>query len=131
MGGKKEGEGPLGPAFDELVPDASFAAEGCASWEDAESRLQQRCIRRCLRKAGVTARQVELAFAGDLQAQCTASSYTMRALGVPFAGVYGACSTMAESLCLAAALPPPVTASARWPRPAATLRGGAPVPHAA
>lgn len=103
VGGKKEGEGPLGPAFDELVPDASFAAEGCASWEDAESRLQQRCIRRCLRKAGVTARQVELAFAGDLQAQCTASSYTMRALGVPFAGVYGACSTMAESLCLAAA----------------------------
>lgn len=41
-------------------------------------------------------------FAGDLQAQCTASNYTMRQLGVPFAGLYGACSTMAEALCLAA-----------------------------
>ena len=103
VGGKKEGEGPLGAALDERLADASFAAEGCTSWEDAESRLQQRCIRRCLRKAGVTARQVELAFAGDLQAQCTASAYAMRALGVPFAGLYGACSTMAEALALAAA----------------------------
>ena len=46
---------------------------------------------------------MDIAFAGDLQAQCTASNYTMRELGVPFAGVYGACSTMAETLGLAAA----------------------------
>ena len=46
--------------------------------------------------------KVDLAFAGDLQAQCTASNYTMRELGIPFAGVYGACSTMAETLGLAA-----------------------------
>ena len=45
---------------------------------------------------------VHLIFAGDLQAQCTASAYTMRALDVPFAGLYGACSTMAESLGMAA-----------------------------
>ena len=64
--------------------------------------LQQRCARHCLRKAGIARQQVELAFAGDLQAQCTASNYTMRQLGVPFAGLYGACSTMAEALCLAA-----------------------------
>lgn len=42
--------------------------------------------------------------AGDLQAQCTASGYAMRELGVPFAGVFGACSTMAETLGLGAAL---------------------------
>mgnify|MGYP002527525221 CR=1 FL=1 len=46
--------------------------------------------------------KVDIAFAGDLQAQCTASNYTMRELGIPFAGVYGACSTMAETLGLAA-----------------------------
>ena len=102
VGGKKESEGPLAQGFDELVQDASFDAEGCTGWEQAESMLQQRCARHCLRKAGIAKQQVELAFAGDLQAQCTASNYTMRQLGVPFAGLYGACSTMAEALCLAA-----------------------------
>ena len=48
--------------------------------------------------------KVQLALAGDLQAQCTASSYAMRELGVPFAGLFGACSTMAEGLALGAAL---------------------------
>ena len=102
VGGKKESEGPLAQGFDELVQDAGFDAEGCTGWEQAESMLQQRCAHHCLRKAGITKQQVELAFAGDLQAQCTASNYTMRQLGVPFAGLYGACSTMAEALCLAA-----------------------------
>ena len=102
VGGKKESEGPLAQGFDELVQDAGFDAEGCTGWEQAESMLQQRCACHCLRKAGITKQQVELAFAGDLQAQCTASNYTMRQLGVPFAGLYGACSTMAEALCLAA-----------------------------
>ena len=102
VGGKKESEGPLAQGFDELVQDAGFDAEGCTGWEQAESMLQQRCARHCLRKAGIAKQQVELAFAGDLQAQCTASNYTMRQLGVPFAGLYGACSTMTEALCLAA-----------------------------
>ena len=52
----------------------------------------------------VIAAQVSLALAGDLQAQCTASSYAMRELGVPYAGLFGACSTMAEALGLGAAL---------------------------
>ena len=102
VGGKKESEGPLAQGFDELVQDAGFDAEGCTGWEQAESMLQQRCARHCLRKAGITKQQVELAFAGDLQAQCTASNYTMRQLGVPFAGLYGACSTCGEALSLAA-----------------------------
>ena len=101
VGGKKESEGPLAQGFDELVQDAGFDAEGCTGWEQAESMLQQRCAHHCLRKAGIAKQQVELAFAGDLQAQCTASNYTMRQLGVPFAGLYGACSTMTEALCLA------------------------------
>ncbi|MFR6165501.1 MAG: hypothetical protein ACLUJU_05430 [Subdoligranulum sp.] len=86
VGGKKESEGPLAQGFDELVQDASFDAEGCTGWEQAESMLQQRCARHCLRKAGIAKQQVELAFAGDLQAQCTASNYTMRQLGCPLPG---------------------------------------------
>ena len=132
VGGKKESEGPLAQGFDELVQDAGFDAEGCTGWEQAESMLQQRCARHCLRKAGITKQQVELAFAGDLQAQCTASNYTMRQLGVPFAGLYGACSTMAEALCLAA-----LCAAAGYAHEILAmssqplLRGGAAVPHPA
>ncbi len=103
VGGKKEGEGPLAAGFDQLAEDTAFGAEGCSGWESAESLLQTKCAKICLRKAGISAQEVTLAFAGDLQAQCTASNYAMRALGVPFAGLYGACSTMAESLCLGAA----------------------------
>ena len=103
-GGKKEGEGPLASGFDLLVQDASFAGEGCANWEQAESLLQQKAAAACLRKAGVSRKELDLVLAGDLQAQCTASNYALRALGAPYAGVYGACSTMAETLALAACL---------------------------
>lgn len=103
-GGKKESEGPMAAGFDLLIQDAAFPEEGCANWEQAESLLQQKAVEACLRKAKTGPGSVDLALAGDLQAQCTASNYTMRALGIPFAGVYGACSTMAETLCLAAAL---------------------------
>ena len=102
-GGKKEGEGPLASAFDYLTRDAAFADENCANWEQAESMLQQKAAGICLRKAGIAAKDVDLTFAGDLQAQCTASNYTLRTLATPFAGLYGACSTMTEALCLGAA----------------------------
>lgn len=101
-GGKKESEGPLATAFDFLTQDAGFAGQGCENWEQAESLLQRKAAQLCLRKADLPCAKVDIAFAGDLQAQCTASNYTMRALGIPFAGVYGACSTMAETLGLAA-----------------------------
>ena len=102
-GGKKESEGPLASAFDYLTQDAAFADENCANWEQAESMLQQKAAGICLRKAGIAAKDVDLTFAGDLQAQCTASNYTLRTLATPFAGLYGACSTMTEALCLGAA----------------------------
>ena len=102
-GGKKESEGPLASAFDFVTQDAGFGEQGCENWEQAESILQRKAAELCLRKADIPRTKVDIAFAGDLQAQCTASNYTMRELGVPFAGVYGACSTMAETLGLAAA----------------------------
>lgn len=100
-GGKKESEGPLAAGFDELTTDNRL---GQCSWEAAEKQLQLRAARLCLQKASLPAEQVDLALAGDLQAQCTASGYALRELGVPFAGLFGACSTMAEALALGAAL---------------------------
>ena len=101
VGGKKESEGPLAAMFDELSTDNRFGQSG---WEAAEKYLQLRAARLCLQKAALPAEQVDLALAGDLQAQCTAAGYAMRELGVPFAGLFGACSTMAEALGLGAAL---------------------------
>ena len=101
VGGKKEGEGPLAAAFDELSSDNRF---GQSSWEAAEKYLQLRAARLCLQKAQLPEEKVRLVLAGDLQAQCTASGYALRELGVPFAGLFGACSTMAEALALGAAL---------------------------
>ena len=86
VGGKKESEGPLAAEFDELSADNRF---GQSSWEAAETHLQLRAARLCLKKAALPQEKVQLALAGDLQAQCTASSYAMRELGVPFAGVFG------------------------------------------
>ena len=101
VGGKKEGEGPLAAEFDELFPDNNC---GQANWETAEKILQLRAVRLCLKKAHATEKQVSLVLAGDLQAQCTASSYALRELHLPFVGLFGACSTMAEALGLGAAL---------------------------
>ena len=95
IGGKKEGESPLAAEFDELHSDNRL---GQASWEAAETQLQLQTARLCLKKAHATEKDVSLLLAGDLQAQCTASGYAARALGLPFAGLFGACSTMAEAL---------------------------------
>ena len=101
VGGKKEGESPFAAEFDELSADNRF---GQSSWEAAETQLQLRAAQLCLKKARTDGRDVDLLLAGDLQAQCTASGYAARTLGLPFAGVFGACSTMAEALGLGASL---------------------------
>ena len=74
VGGKKEGEGPLAAGFDALSADNRF---GQSSWEAAETQLQLRAARLCLKKAQTTEKEVSLALAGDLQAQCTASNYAV------------------------------------------------------
>ncbi len=93
--GKKEGAGPLGELFDKIEPDEYV---GKSNWEQAESQLQSEAIDLCLKKAGVEAADVDAATGGDLLNQCVATSFAVKQLNVPFLGVYGACSTMAESL---------------------------------
>ncbi|HJA63382.1 MAG TPA: stage V sporulation protein AD [Candidatus Intestinimonas stercoravium] len=97
--GKKEGEGPLGACFDIVEQDDTF---GETSWEKAESAMQGLALRAALDKAMRPASALDVIFAGDLLNQCIASSFAARGQKVPFLGLYGACSTMAESLVLAA-----------------------------
>ncbi len=99
IGGKMEREGPLAEEFDLTQEDTSF---GESTWEKAESRMQRTALDRALSKAGVCPADVDVVFAGDLLNQCVSSTYGLRELGIPFLGLYGACSTMAESLAMAA-----------------------------
>lgn len=99
--GPKEGDGPLKDSFDVISPDASF---GERSWEKAEVEMQKRALAAALEKAGQTMPVLDFLFAGDLLNQCISAGYAARSAGVPFFGLYGACSTMAESLSLAAML---------------------------
>ena len=96
--GKKEGEGPLGPCFDQVFEDTTLGME---TWEKAESQLQKEAVSLALKKAELLNSQIDVLFAGDLLNQCIGSSFGLRELNIPFVGLYGACSTMAESLALA------------------------------
>lgn len=93
--GEKEGEGPLGDFFDEIVNDSHF---GQKTWEQAESKFQLEAVSLAIRKKNLTKEDVDVICAGDLINQCTGSSYGLRELSIPFLGLYGACSTMAEGL---------------------------------
>ena len=99
VGGKKEGEGPLATSFDYLCEDSYF---GEKTWEKAESALQKLAFFHAMNKAGIPPRNLDYIFAGDLLNQCVASAFSMQDTEVPFFGLYGACSTMAEGLSLAA-----------------------------
>ena len=97
--GKKEKEGPLGSEFDRSYKDTSL---GESSWEKAESRLQKEAVEIALQKAGIHSNDVDTIFAGDLLNQCISSTFGLRSLNIPFLGQYGACSTMAQTLAMAA-----------------------------
>ena len=99
--GKKEGEGPLADTFDVVEEDDTF---GEKSWEKAESAMQKLALSTALKKANLAPGALDYLLAGDLLNQCIGSAFAARDQSVPFLGLYGACSTMAESLSLAALL---------------------------
>ena len=99
--GKKEGDGPLGSCFDQVSADSYFGQD---SWEQGESEMLKRCFRLACQKASVIPAQLDYLLSGDLLNQCTGSAFALRDVPVPYFGLYGACSTMAESLSLGALL---------------------------
>ena len=97
--GRMEGSGPLGGSFDLVNEDSFF---GQATWEQAEARMQAEALELALQKGGLTAEDVDCVFAGDLLNQNIGATFALRDFHIPFYGVYGACSTMGETLALAA-----------------------------
>lgn len=99
--GVKEGEGPLCASFDEILHDDRFGME---TWEASESKMQREAATLAMEKAGLKPEDFDYLLAGDLMNQCVATHYGIRDFNIPFFGLYGACSTMTESLSLAAML---------------------------
>ena len=96
--GPKEGEGPYKEYFDIILEDEK---NGKDSFEKAESSLIYTAIKETLKKKRLEEDDIDYLFAGDLLNQTAASNFAARELDIPFFGLYGACSTMAESLSLA------------------------------
>ncbi len=93
--GEKESQGPLKDWFDLSIGEGHFGED---SWEKAESKLMETAALGAIKQAGLTPEQIQCFFGGDLLNQCISANYASRSLQIPFLGLYGACSTMAESL---------------------------------
>ena len=98
VAGKNESEGPLATSFDITAKDTLF---GQKTWEQAEKQMQKLALETLMKKVGLSRQQLGMVFSGDLLNQCIGSSFTLRNTGIPHLGLYGACSTMAESLLMA------------------------------
>jgi stage V sporulation protein AD len=96
--GPKESAGPLGDYFDNQLQDELLGQE---TWEKAESILIKQTVQGLLNKADKRPEDIQYLFAGDLQNQVIASTFGLKDFNIPFFGLYGACSTMGESMCLA------------------------------
>lgn len=101
IAGKKESEGPLRTYFDKTFSDNHFGEQ---TWELAEKKLQQMALQTLSEKAGIDKNGFDIVLSGDLLNQCIGSSFTLRNQNIPHLGLYGACSTMAESLLIASLL---------------------------
>ena len=97
--GPKESQGPFAKYFDQCLDDEFW---GEKTWEKAESKIIKENVNGVINKSGIAATDIDYCFAGDLLNQCISSSFGLREINVPFFGIFGACSTFVESLCLGA-----------------------------
>ena len=93
--GSKEGQGPLGEWFDYVSEDAHFGED---SWEKAEIQMLLTALKGAIKDSGIGQNNIEYFLGGDLLNQCISANFASRDLGLPFLGLYGACSTMVESI---------------------------------
>lgn len=101
VGGPFEAQGQLAQDFDILNSDIWLGQD---SFEKAEKVLQEQAINKAIEKSGVNQKEVQFLISGDLINQITCSSFTARDIGMPYFGIYGACSTSMEGLTLASIL---------------------------
>ncbi len=101
VGGPFEASGNLAADFDILHDDIWL---GEASFEKAEKKLLEQACEKAIAKAGKKKEDVQFFLSGDLMNQIISSSFAARKLGIPFLGLFGACSSAMEGLALASLL---------------------------
>lgn len=101
VAGQKEHEGPYGQYFDEIIADE---LNGQPSFEAAERSILETAVRLCSKKGNTCLTDIDMLLAGDLLNQIISAGFAARDLQIPFYGLYGACSTMSESLSIGSML---------------------------
>ncbi|MBQ7786496.1 MAG: stage V sporulation protein AD [Clostridia bacterium] len=101
VAGQKEHDGPYGDEFDEIIPDE---LNGEQSFEAAERSILEQAVKRCAQKGNKALDDIQMLLAGDLLNQIISAGFAARNLQIPFYGLYGACSTMSESLSIGSML---------------------------
>ena len=101
VGGSEEKDGPLSDKFDFTTHDDRF---GMDTWEKAEGEMGRISLNLALKKANLDPSSLDVLFAGDLENQCVASSSGLYSFGIPYIGLYSACSTCTEALLLLSVL---------------------------
>ena len=97
VGGREERNGPLGENFDFTDSTDRFSKD---TWEKAEGEMGRMSLNFALKKAQLMSDDLEVLLAGDLENQCVASSGGLYTFGIPYIGLYSACSTCTEALLL-------------------------------
>ena len=100
IAGPKECAGVVGNYVDKTLTDDMF---GENTYEKAECKMLTYAIQRAIENAGAKEEDVDILISGDLLNQIISASFAARDFDVPFLGVYGACSTLAESMAVGAA----------------------------
>ncbi|MBQ8619950.1 MAG: stage V sporulation protein AD [Clostridia bacterium] len=101
VAGQKEHDGPYGNQFDEIIPDE---LNGEQSFEAAERSILELAVKCCAQKGNKSLEDIQMLLAGDLLNQIISAGFAARNLEIPFYGLYGACSTMSESLSIGSML---------------------------
>ncbi len=99
VAGPEEANGPLKPYFDYCF-DSIYANQ--KSYEEGEKEMSKTAILTALKKSGLSSKDIDVAFGGDLTDQLAVSNFLAKEMPYSFIGVYGACSTAMLSLALAA-----------------------------
>ena len=99
IAGPKECKGVVGKYVDKALSDDTF---GESTYEKAECKMLSFAIAKAIENAKLTEEQIDLLVSGDLLNQIISASFAARDFNFPFLGVYGACSTMAERMAIAA-----------------------------
>ncbi|MBQ4638751.1 MAG: stage V sporulation protein AD [Clostridia bacterium] len=100
--GPKEGRGPLADTFDMVMEKDDLMGE--SSFEKAERKMYKEAVKFAIEKGGLVSDNIDFLIGGDLLNQIISASFAARDLGLPYIGLYNACSTMAESLLIGSAL---------------------------